>query len=260
MPTGSLSCWGCCSSLQMPYCHIDWNLLHYLKRSQVLHWCQADTIEELPGNKHFYSQVKLKRNKLDKLVHLITAPNTIPNDNTDIMSDMTSKIIMDLILFPSLMKALVNCLSCSSSLMIVCSLISFPSLMRALLNGLSCSSSSMMVCSPHSIFLLISFILLSLFICLMWLVSPNFFAMASALSLMAFFWLSNTFAFSATCWLWLSTMVSCFVTGSLFCWGCCSSFQRPNLKLITLSEKKHPGAKCYIDVSLTPLRNILDAR
>ena len=128
-------------------------------------------------------------------------------------------------------------------------LISFHSLMRALLNCLICSSSSMMDCSSHSIFLQISFILTSLFIFLLWLVSSNFFV-----SLIAFFWLSNTFASFSTCLLWLFTMASCFATWSLFCWGCCSKFQRPRLNLITLSEEKHPGAKCYIDVDLTPLR------
>ena len=77
-------------------------------------------------------------------------------------------------------------------------LISFHSLMRALLNCLICSSSSMMDCSSHSIFLQISFILTSLFIFLLWLVSSNFFV-----SLIAFFWLSNTFASFSTCLLWL---------------------------------------------------------
>ena len=114
---------------------------------------------------------------------------------------------------------------------IIVNLISFPSLMRALLSCLSCSSSSMMICSSHSNFLLI------LFIRLLWLASSNFFVMALAPS--------------STFWFWLFTMVSCFATGSLFCWGCWSSFQRPRLKLITLSEEKHPGAKCYIDVNLT---------
>ena len=114
---------------------------------------------------------------------------------------------------------------------IIVNLILFPSLMRALLSCLSCSSSSMMICSSHSNFLLI------LFIRLLWLASSNFFVMALAPS--------------STFWFWLFTMASCFATGSLFCWGCWSSFQRPRLKLITLSEEKHPGAKCYIDVNLT---------
>ena len=52
---------------------------------------------------------------------------------------------------------------------IIVNLILFPSLMRALLSFLSCSSSSMMICSSHSNFLLIFFIMMSLFIRLLWL-------------------------------------------------------------------------------------------
>ena len=71
----------------------------------------------------------------------IDNPSTI--DNTDIMNYMTSKIIMDLILIPSIMRALLNCLCCSSFLM--------------------------MDCSSCLIILQVSFILTNLFIHLLWL-------------------------------------------------------------------------------------------